>query len=87
MLDELKNYFKPEMLNRLDEIVCFRQLEHDSVAVIAKLMLRETAARMRSKRMEMALSHAAMAKVGRCRFNVSKPVLKARLVSALETKM
>jgi len=32
VLDELKNYFKPEMLNRLDEIVCFRQLEQESVA-------------------------------------------------------
>ena len=33
------------------------------MAVIAKLMLRETAARMRTKGMEMALSPAAMAKV------------------------
>ena len=63
VLDELKNFFRPEMLNRLDEIVCFKQLEEDHVARIAQLMLRETAERMRTKGMEMALTPAAMAKL------------------------
>ena len=63
VLDELKNFFRPEMLNRLDEIVCFKQLEEDNVARIAQLMLRETAERMRVKNMEMALTPSAMAKL------------------------
>ena len=63
VLDELKNFFRPEMLNRLDEIVCFKQLEEDNVARIAQLMLRETAERMRTKGMEMALTPSAMAKL------------------------
>ena len=63
VLDELKNFFRPEMLNRLDEIVCFKQLEEDHVARIAQLMLRETAERMRTKGMEMALTPSAMAKL------------------------
>ena len=63
VLDELKNFFRPEMLNRLDEIVCFKQLEKESVQRIARLMLRETAGRMRLKGMEMALTASAMDKL------------------------
>jgi ATP-dependent Clp protease ATP-binding subunit ClpC len=63
VLEELKNYFRPEMLNRLDEIVCFRQLEKASVARIARIMLRDTAERMRAKGFEMALTQAAMTKL------------------------
>jgi len=63
VLDELKTVFRPEMLNRLDEIVCFKQLEQAYVIEIARLMLRETADRMRVKGMEMALTKSAMAKL------------------------
>jgi ATP-dependent Clp protease ATP-binding subunit ClpC len=63
VLDELKTVFRPEMLNRLDEIVCFKQLEQAHVIEIARLMLRETADRMRVKGMEMALTKSAMAKL------------------------
>ena len=63
VLDELKNFFRPEMLNRLDEIVCFKQLEKESVQRIARLMLRETAGRMRLKGMEMALTASALDKL------------------------
>ena len=41
--------FPTEMLNRLDEVVCFRQLDETSVEKIARIMLRETAARMRER--------------------------------------
>jgi ATP-dependent Clp protease ATP-binding subunit ClpC len=37
--EELKQYFRPEFLNRLDEIIVFRQLTKDEVAEIAELML------------------------------------------------
>ena len=39
--EELKQYFRPEFLNRLDEIIVFRQLTKDEVAEIAELMLAE----------------------------------------------
>ena len=63
VLDELKNFFRPEMLNRLDEVVCFRQLDETSVEKIARIMLRETAARMREKGMELAITPTAMTKI------------------------
>jgi ATP-dependent Clp protease ATP-binding subunit ClpC len=37
--EELKTYFRPEFLNRVDEIIVFRQLSKDEVAEIAEIML------------------------------------------------
>ena len=39
--EELKQYFRPEFLNRLDEIIVFRQLTKDEVGEIAEIMLKE----------------------------------------------
>lgn len=44
--EELKQYFRPEFLNRLDEIIVFRQLKKDEVKQIAVLMLREISTRL-----------------------------------------
>ncbi len=39
--EELKQYFRPEFLNRLDEIIVFRQLTKDEVGEIAEIMLKD----------------------------------------------
>ncbi len=44
--DDLKQYFRPEFLNRLDEIIVFRQLTKDEVKLIAEILLREVSARL-----------------------------------------
>jgi ATP-dependent Clp protease ATP-binding subunit ClpC len=44
--EELKQYFRPEFLNRLDEIIVFRQLTKDEVKQIADIMLREVFKRL-----------------------------------------
>ena len=44
--EELKQYFRPEFLNRLDEIIVFRQLTKDEVRDIAELMLKEVFGRI-----------------------------------------
>jgi ATP-dependent Clp protease ATP-binding subunit ClpC len=44
--EELKNYFRPEFLNRLDEIIVFRQLSKDEVKEIAEILLKEVFARL-----------------------------------------
>jgi ATP-dependent Clp protease ATP-binding subunit ClpC len=44
--DELKQYFRPEFLNRVDEIIVFRQLAKDEIVQIADLMLREVSHRL-----------------------------------------
>jgi ATP-dependent Clp protease ATP-binding subunit ClpC len=44
--EELKNYFRPEFLNRLDEIIVFRQLSKDEVKEIADILLKEVFTRL-----------------------------------------
>jgi ATP-dependent Clp protease ATP-binding subunit ClpC len=44
--EDLKQYFRPEFLNRLDEIIVFRQLTKDEVKQIADIMLREISMRL-----------------------------------------
>jgi ATP-dependent Clp protease ATP-binding subunit ClpC len=44
--EELKQYFRPEFLNRLDEIIVFRQLTKDEVKLIADILLREVFTRL-----------------------------------------
>ncbi|HEY9727880.1 MAG TPA: ATP-dependent Clp protease ATP-binding subunit, partial [Chroococcales cyanobacterium] len=47
--EELKQYFRPEFLNRLDEIIVFRQLSKDEVKEIADIMLNEVFGRLRDQ--------------------------------------
>jgi ATP-dependent Clp protease ATP-binding subunit ClpC len=47
--EELKQYFRPEFLNRLDEIIVFRQLSKEEVKEIAEILLREVFARLTEK--------------------------------------
>ena len=56
--EELKQYFRPEFLNRLDEIIVFRQLTRDEVKHIAEIMLREIFARMQEKGIRLAVTEA-----------------------------
>ena len=56
--EELKQYFRPEFLNRLDEIIVFRQLSRDEVKEIAEIMLREVFGRMREKGIDLSVTEA-----------------------------
>ncbi|HEY9652458.1 MAG TPA: ATP-dependent Clp protease ATP-binding subunit [Coleofasciculaceae cyanobacterium] len=47
--EELKQYFRPEFLNRLDEIIVFRQLSKDEVKEISDIMLHEVFGRLREQ--------------------------------------
>ncbi|MCT0218489.1 ATP-dependent Clp protease ATP-binding subunit [Synechococcus sp. CS-1329] len=56
--EELKQYFRPEFLNRLDEIIVFRQLSRDEVKEIAEIMLREVFGRMQEKGIGLSVTEA-----------------------------
>ncbi len=47
---ELKNYFRPEFINRLDEIIVFRQLTKPEVRQIASILLDEISTRLEEQR-------------------------------------
>ena len=56
--EELKQYFRPEFLNRLDEIIVFRQLNREEVKEIAEIMLKEVFARIGDKGITLTVSNA-----------------------------
>ncbi|AFZ35699.1 ATPase AAA-2 domain protein [Stanieria cyanosphaera PCC 7437] len=62
--EELKQYFRPEFLNRLDEIIVFRQLTKPEVQQIAELLLQEIAQRLQQERsINLEVSEAFQEKV------------------------
>ncbi len=54
--EELKQYFRPEFLNRLDEIIVFRQLTKDEVKEIAVIMLNEVFRRLTEKGIKLEIT-------------------------------
>ena len=54
--EELKQYFRPEFLNRLDEIIVFRQLTKNEVKEIAEIMLQEVFARLQDKGIKLSVT-------------------------------
>jgi ATP-dependent Clp protease ATP-binding subunit ClpC len=56
--EELKQYFKPEFINRLDEIIVFRQLKKDEVKQIAGLMLKQLFGRLTEQRITLDITES-----------------------------
>ncbi len=56
--EELKQYFRPEFLNRLDEIIVFRQLSKNEVKEIAEIMLKEVFSRLNEKGIKLNVTDA-----------------------------
>tara|TARA_Y100001968_G_scaffold94449_1_gene84820 strand:- start:1263 stop:3833 length:2571 start_codon:yes stop_codon:yes gene_type:complete len=56
--EELKQYFRPEFLNRLDEIIVFRQLTREEVKDIAEIMLKEVFSRIKEKGIILSVSES-----------------------------
>ncbi|HIT76453.1 MAG TPA: AAA family ATPase, partial [Candidatus Avipropionibacterium avicola] len=73
--DELKQHFRPEFLNRIDEIVVFRQLTEADIEQIVDLVVTELEERLADKNMGIELTPAAKALAAKRGFD---PVLGAR---------
>ncbi len=56
--EELKQYFRPEFLNRLDEIIVFRQLSKNEVKEIAETMLHAVFVRLQDKGLKLTVTDA-----------------------------
>ncbi len=57
--DELKSHFRPEFLNRIDDIVVFHQLHKDEIIQIVDLMIASLDDRLKAKDMGIELTQAA----------------------------
>lgn len=54
--DALKEYFRPEFLNRVDDVIVFKPLVKEELYQIIDLMLKEVADELREKKMSMEVS-------------------------------
>ncbi|AKI96871.1 ATP-dependent Clp protease ATP-binding subunit [Kosmotoga pacifica] len=59
VLEEVKRTFRPEFLNRLDEIVVFHQLTREQIKEIIEILMRDMRKRLKEKGMELIISEAA----------------------------
>ncbi|HEY2205335.1 MAG TPA: ATP-dependent Clp protease ATP-binding subunit [Pseudonocardia sp.] len=57
---QLRRHFKPEFLNRVDEVVLFRGLAPEQLRAITELLLSQTADRLRAQGVELRLDAAAV---------------------------
>ena len=57
--DELKSHFRPEFLNRIDDIIVFHQLTKDQIIQIVDLMIASLDERLRARDMGIELTAAA----------------------------
>ena len=73
--EELKNHFRPEFLNRIDDIIVFHQLTEAEIVEIVDLMLAKLDERLRDKDMGIELTPEAKAALAARGYD---PVLGAR---------
>ncbi|MFZ8871945.1 MAG: ATP-dependent Clp protease ATP-binding subunit [Candidatus Nanopelagicaceae bacterium] len=57
--DELKSHFRPEFLNRIDDVIVFHQLEKSEIIQIVDLMITNLETRLKEKDMGIELTSAA----------------------------
>ncbi len=83
----LRSVFRPEFLNRLDEMIFYKPLSEENIRRIVELLVVELAARMREKRIELRVTPEAMSYIAHAGYDPSfgaRP-LKRFIQTNLET--
>lgn len=75
VMHEVKKFFKPEFLNRLDDIIVFHYLEKEHVRTIADMFVRELIERMKVRKITLEIDDAVIDKLAKDGFD---PVYGAR---------
>ncbi len=75
VMAEVKTYFRPEFINRIDEVVVFHSLAEDHIARIARIQLKNLEARLAKMDMTLDVTDEAVAEIARAGFD---PVFGAR---------
>jgi len=75
VMGEVRRHFRPEFVNRIDEIVVFRALDRQQIEAIARLQLRRLEARLSAQDLKLVVSDAALAEIAKAGFD---PVYGAR---------
>ena len=69
VMADLKHTFRPEFLNRIDEIIVFRQLTQENIAEIARRMLAVTGKRMAQQGITLAMDNDAVSALAKDGFD------------------
>ncbi len=75
VMGEVKTHFRPEFINRIDEVVVFHALDQRHIHSIAKIQLRYLEARLAKLEMKLDVSDAALSQISQAGFD---PVFGAR---------
>jgi ATP-dependent Clp protease ATP-binding subunit ClpB len=65
VMDALRAHFRPEFLNRVDEIIIFDRLDEDELKQIVDIQLRRLVRRLENQKITLELSDAAKARIAR----------------------
>ncbi len=71
----VKTFFRPEFINRIDEVVVFRALAEDQIQGIAKIQLARLQTRLAKLEISLTVTDAALAELAKAGFD---PVFGAR---------
>ena len=63
VMNDLRGHFRPEFLNRLDEIILFKPLTKDNIGGIVDLMVKELSSRLADQELSLELTDAARTQV------------------------
>ena len=80
IMGEVKNIFRPEFLNRVDEIIVFHALEQPEIDAIARLLLRQVCARLSERGIELDVTEPALSLISRAGYDLqygARPLRRA----------
>ncbi|MBQ9039052.1 MAG: ATP-dependent Clp protease ATP-binding subunit [Clostridia bacterium] len=80
IMGEVKNIFRPEFLNRVDEIIVFHALEQHEIDEIARLLLRQVCARLAEHGIELDVDESALGVIGSAGYDMqygARPLRRA----------
>ena len=69
VMRDVREHFRPEFVNRIDEIVVFNALSAENVRAIAKIQLKQLAARMAAQTIGLEVSEAALDEIAKVGFD------------------
>jgi len=80
VMGEVKTYFRPEFINRIDEVVVFHALDEKNIKAIARIQLQYLEKRLAAMEMKLAISDAALAEIATAGFDLvygARPLKRA----------
>jgi ATP-dependent Clp protease ATP-binding subunit ClpB len=69
VMGEVRKHFRPEFVNRIDEIVVFQALDSRQIKSIAKIQLKRLEQRLSAQDMKLDVSDAALAEIAKVGFD------------------